>query len=393
MRTVSRGRSAFTLIELLVVIAIIALLMALLLPAIQKVREAANKMLCGSNIRQLAIACHNYHNDYNKLPPGFLGGRPPFIASLGKWPEAIQFGNRTGTLALLLPYVEADNIAKLLQYDRGLDSGGNGPLGAHYWYNATTTQFAPYNSSNQAAAQAKIKMFLCPSDDLQEAIPTAGVIASMHWFHSSSLGTTPNWFIAEPWAGYSVGAPTPGTFWPALGRTNYLPCSGASGIAEGTGPVSLFAKYTGIFSNRSRLTLGQLTVQDGTSNTLFFGETLGGQGIGPRDYVIPWISGCVMAVGAGLGRGNEQNEDYMPNGWDPNNLKLRGAAWWRYSSRHAAGVQFSYGDGSVRTVRFGNTCPITVDGTVAQLTNDFLLLCQISGRSDGLSYDTSSIAD
>src|ERR1700733_13672852 len=125
-----KRRSAFTLIELLVVIAIIALLMALLLPAIQKVREAANKMLCASNLRQIAISAHNFHVDYNMLPPGmlqYLGvGPQPFLNSTTQ---------QVGQLVLLLPYLELDNILKQL-IDTGVPPTP-----------AATTTTAPFNLS------------------------------------------------------------------------------------------------------------------------------------------------------------------------------------------------------------------------------------------------------
>ena len=94
-------RHGFTLIELLVVIAIIAILIALLLPAVQQAREAARRTQCRNNMKQIALAAHNFHDDYNRFPPGFLGPQNPTdtIDSGGAQPYI-------ATLAFLLPQME-----------------------------------------------------------------------------------------------------------------------------------------------------------------------------------------------------------------------------------------------------------------------------------------------
>ncbi len=116
-------RGGFTLIELLVVIAIIALLIALLLPAVQRVREAANRMKCASNMRQLAIAEHNFHNDYGRLAVNRTSGAP-----------------NMGWHAFILPYIEADSVGRQINFD--LD------------YRAP---------ANLAARESIVKIFQCPT--------------------------------------------------------------------------------------------------------------------------------------------------------------------------------------------------------------------------------------
>jgi prepilin-type N-terminal cleavage/methylation domain-containing protein/prepilin-type processing-associated H-X9-DG protein len=146
----SRTRPGFTLVELLVVIAIIAVLIGMLLPAVQKVREAANRMSCLNNLKQIALAAQNYHGVNEKFPTGarlpvYVGDRPTGGTNL--WVE-------------LLPYFEQDNLYKKWDY---YDNRNNVARGR----NATQAQV--------------IKILLCPSDPLLELVVYSARPGSPPW--------------------------------------------------------------------------------------------------------------------------------------------------------------------------------------------------------------------
>src|SRR5262249_17076616 len=140
-RTAAPPRPGFTLIELLVVIAIIAILIGLLVPAVQQVRESASRTQCANNLKQLALACHSYHDAYKRFPVNSLYTYDP-TAPNWSW------------LAHLLPYVEQRNL-----YQQA-NVGGN-----------------PASNLNQRLPQIawRVGLFLCPSDPLSESGPRTDV--------------------------------------------------------------------------------------------------------------------------------------------------------------------------------------------------------------------------
>jgi len=345
-------KSAFTLIELLVVIAIIAVLIGLLLPAVQKVREAANRSKCSNNLKQIALACHNYESANGRLPAGVIG---PKTRADGTYTFGYS-GSHLGVLAIILPYMEASAIGQGLQSNSTpfwLDDP-NQPDGQP-WYDPNGTKY-PYPPPSYNFLQP-VKAYQCPSDPGQRiefnSAGDQGIIMAGAFVQNNATTSSTLTIVYENYLGGSE------KYWP-FPKSNYAGVAGC-----GTGSNDVTKVYEGLMTNRSRVTMSALTAADGASNTLMIGEVCGTTwNSRPARFEWSYMGGCT---------------------WTAQGLSTDGAnaQAHQFSSAHGQVVQFARGDGSVVSLRPGET--------QTSASRDWYVLQQLAGWKDGYNIDTSSI--
>jgi prepilin-type N-terminal cleavage/methylation domain-containing protein/prepilin-type processing-associated H-X9-DG protein len=312
-------RSAFTLIELLVVIAIIAILIALLLPAVQAAREAARRIQCTNNLKQIGLASQNYHDLHNVLPVGRIWKPLPGLP----FPTFFAGAQNTPWFILMLPQFEQGTLAAAFNFSTGIEGPiiGAGPPG--FTLNATVIQ-------------NKIGVFQCPSDTARgfsAVLPGSGLTTASRGNYSVNWGNT-QW-AQQNSAGGTATTNLPVTYMKSA--FGHKPV-GLSEFVDGTSNSVCFAEMLQGRDNDARgliwsAALSIISRFTPNSSTDYYGVADPASGGGDR----LGAGFCVSEPGIGL-----PCLDIPYPFLD---------AYAASRSRHPGGVNAAFGDGSVRFVK------------------------------------------